>query len=662
VSRPLNLLTLLTALPLSAQVSAQASDGQTLDLAELSLEELMNLEVVITSASRHEELLADAAASVFVLTSDQIERSGATSIPELLRLVPGVEVARIDSNRWAVSIRGFNEQFANKLLVLVDGRSVYTPLFSGTFWDQLDIPLGDIERIEVVRGPGAPLWGANAVNGVIHILTRHTRDEPHRRVSVTSGDLDRALVDVRLGDADERGGWRAWARLVERDETLALDGSRGEDDWSLGHIGFRTDRRVGERDELLFQGDAYDGTVHNDFLLSAPPPQYLATGRTRSEVRGGSLQFRWTRALANADELVLATALDRTERELLPFDEERTNAFAEVQRRIRSERHDLTLGASVRSTHAAIEDSFQIAFDDEHRTTTRTSLFLQDELTLVPERWSLILGGRLEHEDLVGVYAQPTVRAVFTPDERQTWWCSLSRAVRTPSQAEQDVSIVTAVIPGSPDTYVTFRGDRDVDPETVDALELGYRTWLGARCSLDVTLFAQRYSDLIQFQPGTPEPFGADVLLPFEAANVADADSHGIELVADWLMLDDTHLSTAWTLFDLDLHSSSAATPVDQSAEGDSPSSSLRLWLQHDFDQRWRADAILWRVEHLENADVRGYWRLDANVHRSLGEHGQLSLGLVNLLHDEEPEFGSGIFGPSNEVETNFTVRLVLGS
>jgi iron complex outermembrane receptor protein len=615
---------------------------------------------VVTSASRHEEPLARTAASVYVLTAEQIERSGATSIPELLRLVPGVEVARIDSNRWAITIRGFNEQFANKLLVLVDGRSVYTPLFSGTFWDTLDLPLADIERIEVVRGPGAPLWGANAVNGVINIITRHTASDPARLFSVTTGDQDRALLDLRLGNAHEHGGWRAWARFVERDATRALDGSEGEDDWQLGHAGFRVDRRLGERDELLLQGDAYEGEIANDFQLSAPPPQYALSGRQLSEVQGGSLQLRWTRALADAEELVLAGFVDRTERELLPFSETRTNAFAEAQRRFRSARHDLTVGASLRTTHAETGNTFQIAFADPERTVTRSSLFLQDEITLDPGRWSLILGGRIEHEDVIGAYAQPTVRLVFAPDERQTWWCALSRAVRTPSQAEQDVAIVTAVIPGPPDTYVTFFGQRDVDPETVDSFELGYRAKLGPRLSLDASVHVQRYTDLIQFQPGAPEPFGADFLLPFVADNVAEADSHGLELVADWLVRDDTKLSTAWTLLDLDLHPA-GATPVDQASEGDSPSSNLRLWLQHDFDERWRADAILWRVEHLENADVRGYWRLDTNLHRRVGEHGGLSVGLQNLLHDGEPEFGTGIFGPSNEVVSSFTVRLTLG-
>jgi iron complex outermembrane receptor protein len=622
-----------------------------MDLGALSLEELMDIEIVITSASRHAEPLADTAASVFVLTADQIRRSGATSIPELLRLVPGVEVARIDSNRWAVSMRGFNEQFANKLLVLVDGRSVYTPLFSGTFWDTLDLPLDNLERIEVVRGPGGPLWGANAVNGVIHIITRSTSEEGGGRVTVTAGDLDRALVDVKYGGSSENGGWRAWGRFAERAATRALDGSAGEDDWSLGRAGFRADRRLGERDELLVQGDLYEGEIGNEFVLSAPPPQYAFAGPVHSDIRGGSLQLRWTRALSTEEDLVVAGYLDHSERELDPFAEKRSNAFGEFQRRFRTRRHDLTVGASVHGTRSRTEDRFQISFSDPDRTVRRSSLFVQDELALSPGRWSLILGGRLEHEELVGTYLQPTLRLAF-----------LSRAVRTPSQAEQDVSIVTAIVPGPPDTYVTFRGDRDVDPEVLEAFELGHRARIGKRLELDVTAYVQRYHDLIQLLQGSPEPLGADILLPFEAINVAEADAHGLELSLDWLVRANTRLSTAWTLFDLDLHSSESGVAIDESSEGDTPSSNLRLWLQHDFDERWRTDLILWRVEHLENAPVPGYWRLDANLHRRLGELGNLDLGIQNVLHDGEAEFGSDFFGPPNESSTAFTVRLSLGS
>lgn len=647
---------------LAGLCSAQETASPSSDLAQLSLEELMSVDIVVTSATRHEESLSRTAAAVYVITAEDIERSGATTLPELLRLAPGVDVARLDSNRWAVSIRGFTEEFANKLLVLVDGRSVYTPLFSGTWWDTVALPLELIERIEVIRGPGGPLWGANAVNGIINIITKHTSRTVGGRATVFAGNFDRALGYVRWGETSETGSWRVWGQYADRGETQNLGGASGsgDDAWQQGRMGFRADRRLSERDELLIRGDAYVGESNNDYVLAAPPPQYAITGGERTDIAGANLQLRWRRALEGQDEFVLHGYVDHGKRDVIAFNEERTNAFVESNRRWIRGAHDVTVGASVRTTHSATDDRFQVSFASPDRTVTRGSLFVQDAIELSPQRWRLLIGARVEHEDVIGFFTQPSVRLLFTPDERQTWWAAISRAVRTPSQAEQDLQAVVTVIPGAPDRFVTYFGDRDVDPETVDAAELGYRIRPTERVSIDAALYFKHYDDLIQYAQGAPFVGGGGIIIPFTAANAAEAESYGFELSTEWLVRDDTRLSLAWTVQQLNLTANSSGATYSEVAEGRVPESNVRLRVQHDFNARWRADAILWRVEERETGSLPGYWRMDASVQRRLGDRGTLSAGVQNVFHDGAHEFDQSLFGGLNESIAAFFVRLDL--
>ncbi len=639
--------------------TAQSGDPEpSVNLDELSLEELMGVDVVVTSASRHEESLSDTAAAVYVITHEDIERSGATSIPEVLRLAPGVDVARLDSNRWAVSIRGFNDQFANKLLVLIDGRSVYTPLFSGTFWDVQDVPLQDIERIEVIRGPGGPLWGANAVNGIINIITKHSSETAGGLVSATVGDADRAIGYVRFGETSENSSWRLWTKYLDRAEPHTKSGG-GDADWSLGRVGFRSDRKLTERDDFTVQGDFYEGRLDNEYQpIAAPPPQYSFSGEARSDVVGGSLQSGWTREFAERNELRLGVYADYSERDVFLYSEQRTNLGVELHRRLPWGAHDVTVGAALRVTRADSTDRFALSMNSPERTISRASLFFQDQIILQPDRWELTLGARLEHEDVVGAYAQPSARLLFTPDERQTWWCALSRAVRTPSQIEQDMQLVAAIIPGPPDQYVTYFGDRDVEPETMEAVELGYRVRPTDRISLDAALYYQRYDDLVQFRQGAPVMSGPDVVIPFAPVNAGEADSYGFELSGEWLARQDTRVSLAWTVQEIDVHPGSGSSAADSAAEGTSPSSQVRLHVQHDFNSKWRADVLLWRVERLDTGDIPAYWRLDANLHRRISDRGSLSVGVQNVFHDGEREFEPSVFGLSHEVATAVYARL----
>lgn len=649
------LLALLLAGPARAQNPAETPPQ---DLTGLSLEELMNVEVVVTSAARHEQSLAKTPAAIFVLSSDDIRRSGATSIPEALRLVPGVDVARFDSNRWAVAIRGFNGQFANKLLVLVDGRSIYTPLFSGTWWDVADVPLEDIERIEVIRGPGAALWGANAVSGIINIITKSAAETQGTQASATVGTQDRFLGYLRHGGALEDGHWRAWANYTNRNSTDRTSGAEGDDAWDLFHAGFRVDRDAGERDHWTFAGDAYRGYIGGTIAVAAPPPQYAFVGSDPTDVWGANLQARWTHAYGERDEASLFGYVDHVDRKLSVFGEERTTANLDFQRRTPlSARQDFTFGASLRGSYAVTEDSFAIAWRDDHRLDSMFSTFAQDEIVLEPERWALTLGAKLEHDDYSGWNLQPDLRLLFTPNERETWWASVSRAVRTPSQAEQDVRAIVAVIPGAPDQYVEYFGDRDVEPETLDSYQIGYRVRPTERVSLDATAYYDHHLHQIFYEPGAPFLSGGNLVQPMVATNMPEAHSYGFELAADWTPAEETRLSFAWTLHEMQILGHGSAAPDLQDPAGLAPENQLRLRAQRDFDAHWSADGTLYWIDRLPAHDIPSYWRADFSIGFRPDAQRSFSIGVQNLFHDGEPEIGDSTFNPSNLMDTAFYLR-----
>lgn len=628
------------------------------DLTELSLEDLMNVEVEVVSASRHAQSLSSTPAAIFVLTNADLRRSGATSIPEALRLVPGVDVARLDSNRWAVTIRGFNDQFANKLLVLVDGRSVYTPLFSGVFWDTLDVPMADIERIEVVRGPGGALWGANAVNGIVNIITKSAAETQGTLAALTVGNEDRLIGYVRHGGKTATGSWRAWAKFTDRDATQSSSGGEGEDDWNQLHLGARQDFAPSERDAWTLSGEAYRGEIHNQFDVSQPTPPFLFSQRVRTEAMGAGLRARWTRTLGEKSNFSLQAFLDHYSRELELFEEQRTTADVDFQHTFPlSSTQQLMWGASARASYTDTTDTFLLAWRDNHRTDTLASAFVQDEITLVPDRWKLTVGTKLEHSDASGADLQPSVRLLFTPNERETWWASVSRAVRTPSQAEQDVTVLQGFVPGAPNQVFLAQGDSAVDSETMDALELGWRIRPSGRISIDVAAFYDHYSDLIQYEPGTPFVSGADLIIPLIAENRPSADAYGAEVAAEWAPSEDTRLSGSWSLLQITVDSKGSTSPTVNDNEGLTPENQYNLRVQHDLPNDLQADAMLFYVDRLPASSIDHYWRLDLRLEWRPDDRRSFAIGVQNLFHEGEQEFGTATFNTSNEMESAIYLR-----
>jgi len=595
------------------------------DLTELSLEELMNIEV--TSVSKKTEKLSKAAAAIFVITQEDIHRSGVTSIPEALRLAPGIEVARVDAHTWAISARGFNDVFANKLLVLLDGRSIYTPLFSGVFWDQQDTLLEDIERIEVIRGPGATLWGANAVNGVINIITKRARDTQGGLLTAGGGHEERSFGGVRYGGKlGENAYYRVYAKYFNRDDSELPDGHAANDAWQAGQGGFRLDWSPAQLHTFTVQGDFYDGSIAQTFVESSLLPPFQLTVPDRFPIRGGNLLGRWSHTLSSTSEMRLQMYYDRTVRNMDIFQEDRHNFDLDFQHRFPlGGRHDIVWGLGYRLTSDDEGNTFSASLIPASRTTHLVSAFVQDEIALLPDRLYVTLGSKFEHNDFTGFEIQPSGRLLWTPNDRHTVWAAISRAVRTPSRAEADVRLNQLVLPpgtlspGAPLTVAAFFGDHSMVAETLLAYELGYRVQPYERLSFDLALFYNVYNDLLTAEPRTPfletSPSPPHLVLPFFAGNSLHGETYGAELAANWPLTEWWRLRALYSYLHVYLHTDQGSrATVSPAAQWSSPQHQFSLRSAMDLPGHLAFDLALRYVDSLVHLQVGSYTVLDVRL------------------------------------------------
>ncbi len=654
LAKPLAILGLLLASPAAAAgPPASASERPPADLTALSLEELMAVEVV--SVSRRPEPISSAAAAVFVLTREDVRRSGATTIPEALRLVPGLQVARIDGNKWAISARGFNGRFANKLLVLIDGRTVYTPLFSGVFWDVQDTLLEDVERIEVIRGPGATLWGANAVNGVISILTRPAADTQGTLVTAGGGAEERGFVAARHGGLlGAATSYRVYGKLFDRDGGVETDGRDAADAWSVGRGGFRLERRTPAAATLTLQGDAYRGEVGSGLVVAdvgALPRAVERTLRSDDRIAGGNLLGRWRHEPAQGSELRLQLYVDRTERETPVVDETRDTWDLELQYvAAATPRQRLLWGLGLRRTSDDIDGSDVLSFAPHSRTDELWSAFVQDEITVVPGRLWVTAGSKLEHNDYSGAEVQPALRALWRPRRDHSLWAAVSRAVRTPSRAEHDFRFNAQTLPpgvfgpGTPPVVVAAVGDRRFRPEELLAYELGWRTGVGARLFVDAAVFLHRYERLRTTRTGEPffepVPPPPHLVVPTVVGNEMEGDTYGLELAVDWRAGERLRLSGAFTLLEMDLELLPGADdPASLAAEGESPETQLHLHAAFDLRHDVELDLSGRYVAALPAHGIASYTALGLRLGWRPVPAVDLSLVGQNLLDAEHLEF-----------------------
>lgn len=597
-----------------------------------SIEQLLDLEV--TSASRKSQSLTDTAASVFVITREDIRRSGATSVPEALRLAPGVNVARLAANRWAVSIRGNIDRFANKLLVMLDGRTLYTPFFAGVFWEALDPPLDEIERIEVVRGPGASVWGANAVNGVINIITRHAGDSQGGIVSATIGSEERGTLSVRQGMqlGDERF-LRLAAKARRVNESADLQGGSANDDAENLRLEGRWDALVAG-DRVSISGNLYRGRSGEEQVLPQLDAPWRVLSRFDEHYEGAALVGSWSHTDANGAMTQLTGFIDYTDLELPWVREERLTLDLEMQRReARRGRHDWVWGLGYRRSKDHSEGSEIFTLDPDARTLELFSLFVQDEIELVPEHWRLILGGRLEHNDFTGFEPQPNLRLLWHPRPGHSLWTSLSRATRTPSRAENDMRFRADVIPpNTPDNpaplpleVVTF-GDRSLDSEVLDAVELGYRGEWGNRFALEMVGFVHHYDRFVfPVWDGSTQVLADRILLGQPEANIDEVRrTRGFELAFDWRPAKHWRINTAYSY----LHAVEDHAPHQLSARvshDPAPGVELDLWLKHV-------------AAYQGELEIPAYTTLDLRLGWQAAPEVSLALVGQNLLDAAHPE------------------------
>src|SRR5229473_1816741 len=623
----------------------QGNQNPPENLKQVSLEQLGQIEV--TTASKVPVKATRTPAAIYVITQEDIRRSGATSIPEALRMAPGVEVAQVDSNTWSLGVRGFESTLSRSVLVLIDGRSVYTPLFAGVYWQVQDTLLEDIERIEVIRGPGGTIWGANAVNGVINIITKRAQETHGTLVSAGGGNLDQGFANFRYGAGNSKGfNYRIYGKAFTRGPEFHPD-HRQFDDWRMGQTGFRTDWDAHNPDKLTLQGDIYYGDAGQRVGITSYSPPFMTNVEQNAELAGGNLLGRWERELGSGSSVQLQTYYDRTNRKQANFAESRDTFDIDfIHHLTLPGRQDFLwgLGARLSSGNASVVVP-TVMFTPNHYTDKLYNAFIQDEIPFAGNQLSLTIRSKFLHNSYSGFEVQPTVRLMWTPSSRQTVWGAVTRAVRTPSRIEEDLQL-TGLLSPSPLTFFRITGDRKFSSEHLIGYEAGYRTLVRSKFYLDIAAFHNNYDHLLSIEPGAPfseiSPPPPHAVVPFLFRNGLFGNTSGFEIAPDWTPTSWWRLRGSYSYLHMDLNKEAASQDASaaNSTQGSSPHhqvmirSSLNLPKKLDFDQTFRYVSALptQLVEAYVTADVQFSWRAT----RSL----ELSVVGQNLFQPHHAEFG----------------------
>ena len=624
---------------------ATAQDQDLQQLKTFSLEELTSVEVSISG--KKTQNANDIAAAVYVVTQDDIRRSGASNIPEALRLVPGMHVAQIDANKWAISIRGFHSRIANKLLVMVDGRSVYSTLFSGVFWELQDYVLADIQRIEVIRGPGGSDWGSNAVNGVINIITYNASETQGALVSAAVGTEETATSIRYGGQLSDDVFYRVFAKFRNQDDSRFLDNAVATDGWDDIRAGFRVDWN---RDvDVTLKGEIYTGHFGERISVLVPIPPFTGLRDDKIDVSGGSIFGRMNWASNSGANNQLQFYVDENRRDQWVIDDTRRVADLSFQSQVSSiEGHDLVWGMGYRFQTddvppADLESGQSYFFLPRSRSDRIYNAFVQDEYDL-SQRVSLTVGAKVERNSLSGTEFQPSVRLRWNKSERSVVWGAVSRAVRTPSRAERDGNIGTGVVDAGPPVFVAaLIGSDNYGSESVIAYEFGVRYSVSGRLKLEVAAFHNDYDDLQSIEPGAP--FGIPlsipvVVLPLNATNNVYGETYGLEVSAAWQPSDSWSVRANYSYLDIQLHSRLGSIDTfTEAQEGLSAKHQLNLIAGYSPNKNWRLDIRTHYVDDLPGSGVDSYVDLDAGVTWNLKGNTRIALQGKNLAHDRHIEF-----------------------
>ncbi len=647
-----------------ASIPVQAAENDILDLDLSSL-----MQIQITSAGRKAQNLADVPAAVYVISQEDIHNSGVTSIPEALRMVPGLQVARISSNKWAIASRGFNGTFSNKLLVQIDGRSVYAPSYSGVYWDVQNVMLEDVDRIEIIRGPGATLWGANAVNGVINIITKQSSDTQGVLLSVGAGDHEQGMASFRYGTQfNENIYGRFYVSRHDQDAyQYTADGTDSKDDWQMTYGGFRLDGDVGLNDSWTLQADAYRGE-NNQRVDSIWEPNSTSPGQVQDSFNpeGANLLARWTHDISETNSWTLQTYYDYFQRNDIFVGQEYHIFDVDFQHRFQlAKNHDIIWGLGYRSIKDEFDNTFQAAFAPDSRTDTLLSAFIQDEICLLPERLWFTLGSKFEKNDYTGSEIQPSVRLLWKPKQKHSLWAAVSRAVRTPSRVEDTGQITIGVfeLPSPPypaGIFVPFSviGNQDMDAEELLAYETGYRFQATENLSLDITLFYNIYDNLQTYQLTNSLQF----------INGMEGKTYGGEVAAGWEPYPWLTTELSYSYIELQMDIGDGLDP-DYEIVTEESIPKHQVSIRSNIDLGHNVQLNLWGryVDTLKTAttqahdlgmEVDSYVELDANIAWQLREGLELMLVGQNLLDNHHLEFIQEYFTAPVEIERGIYAKL----
>ncbi|MHA1540066.1 MAG: TonB-dependent receptor plug domain-containing protein [Alphaproteobacteria bacterium] len=631
--------------------SAQAEENLD-DLMSLSLNRLSEMNVY--SVSKREEKASEAASAVYVLTNEDIKRSGATSIPEVLRLVPGLNVARAGATKWAISARGFNGGLANKLLVLIDGRSVYTPQYSGVFWDSQDVILSDIERIEVIRGPGSTMWGANAVNGVINITTKKAIDTQGTQVITGYGNEEQGFGSVRQGGKlGDETYYKIYTKFFNRNEQKTADGEELDNDWRFLRGGFRVDWE-GTNDSLTMQGDAYHGEENltlrlNDYRASAAPTYKNNIDET-GNIAGGNIMVRWHHIHNEDRDSTFQAYWDNNKRHFTNTDVDITTYDFDFQQGWDiNDRNEFVWGAGYRYITDKIAGTETFYYVPEKASEDVWSGFMQNKYDILKDELSVTLGTKVEDNDHTGTEIQPSFRFAWTPSAEHTVWGSVSKSARTPSRSEDDGVMAVGVQPNT--GFYHWAGDKGVKSEDLVAYELGYRIQPTKSISFDLTGFYNQYDNLKTVELDMANPVDANSFATYYANNKGDAKSYGVEIATDWSVTKDWKLISGYSflIMDIDLDLDSTDTSLIK-AEGKSPKHQANLRSNWNITKSLEFDNTLYYTDQLKAINIDSYFRFDSRIAWKPSKDLEISLVGQNLFDDWHQEYEKSLNDVNSEV------------
>lgn len=621
------------------------------DIFALGLEDLMNTKVV--TASKSQERAFDVPAAITVITNEDIRRSGQTSVMEVLRMVPGMQVSRINSSAWAISARGFADEYANKMLVMIDGRSIYTPTFSGVYWDLVNLPLEDIDRIEVIRGPGATVWGANAVNGVINIVTKDSQYTQGAYVSGGLGDHERAFAEGRVGgEIGEYGHYRFYSRYLDRDSMEGPSGAEQQNGWWRMLTGARADWSNGGNNTFTVQGEVQQGQNEQESIQLGPSAN--DSDSTMSYLRG-----RWIRALDDGSTMTLSGYVDQHHRTTDVLEQRVTTLDIDFNHNLRwMDRNNLVWGAGYRLADDSYNTTPVLSFVPAEEQKNLFSTFVQNTFEAT-DRLDLTLGTKLEHNGYTGFEVQPTAKFAFNPDDRSTFWGSVARAVRSPSRTEDSIRYTFGN--PAPGVAIVGIGDADVESESLIAYELGYRISPREGLVFDIATYYNDYDNLTTLTRGAMFPGGPGFIIPLNVMNLGEAEMYGIEVSSSWQVTPSWLLSGYYSYGHLNADSG-AADQLFLDYESLWPQHSFNIRSLYNITENVELDTAVYYVSSLDDArevdgtlnPIEDYVKWDVRLGWRPWDGLELSLAGLDLLESGQQQFINSRFYPASRVGRSY--------